>query len=335
MKNVLVTGGAGYIGSHTCIELLESGYEVSVIDNLCNSSIDVITRVEKITGRKINFFLGDLLDCEFLDKFFREQKIDTVLHFAALKAVGESVSNPLSYYRNNVTGTLNLLTTMETYGVKNFVFSSSATVYGYPEKLPIDEKATLSATNPYGQTKIIAEQMLRDLSKVDSEWNISILRYFNPVGAHESGAIGENPIGLPNNLMPYVAMVAEGKLETLPIFGRDYPTRDGTGIRDYIHVVDLAKGHVKALKKLSFKPGLITHNLGTGYGVSVLEMVDAFMRVSQRKIRYQFVERRPGDVAECYADPFKAECELGWKAERGLHEMCEDAWRWHLHSSED
>ncbi|NLM75940.1 MAG: UDP-glucose 4-epimerase GalE [Clostridiaceae bacterium] len=325
---VLVTGGAGYIGSHTCVELLNEGYDVVVIDNLINSSKNSLDRVEEITGRKLTFYQTDLLDRDAVEDIFRKEKIDSVIHFAGLKAVGESVSKPLEYYYNNIVGTLILCDTMRKYGVKKLVFSSSATVYGKPETVPIKEDFPLSATNPYGRTKLMIEEILRDLYVSDNLWHIVILRYFNPVGAHKSGRIGEDPIGIPNNLVPYITQVAVGKLDFLPIYGNDYDTPDGTGVRDYIHVVDLAKGHLKALEKLKNGKGVLTYNLGTGKGYSVLEMVRSFERVCRKPIKYKIMPRRPGDIAICYADPSKAREELGWVAEKGLDEMCEDAWRW-------
>ena len=326
---VLITGGAGYIGSHTTIELLNAGYEVVIVDNLSNSSEIVLERVEEITGKKVKFYKLDLLDEENLEKVFKENKLEAAIHFAGLKAVGESVEKPLEYYHNNLTSTLVLLKLMKKYDVKNFVFSSSATVYGDSKEVPFKESSPLQhATNPYGNTKAIIEDILRDLYKSDNTWNIAILRYFNPIGAHESGKIGENPKGIPNNLMPYITKVAVGKLEKLRIFGDDYDTPDGTGVRDYIHVVDLAKGHVKALDKLKTNSGLVTYNLGTGKGVSVLDMVKAFSKACGKDIPYEIVARRAGDIATCYADASKANEELGWKAEKNLDDMCEDSWRW-------
>lgn len=327
-KKILLTGGAGYIGSHTCVELLSSGYDVVVVDNLNNSSRESINRVEKISGKSISFYEIDILDSEGLSQVFKEQQIDSVIHFAGLKAVGESVSKPLEYYRNNIAGTITLCQVMQEFDVFDIVFSSSATVYGDPESLPIKEDFPLSATNPYGRSKLVIEEILRDLAISDSRWNVSLLRYFNPVGAHESGMIGEDPSGIPNNLMPYIAQVASGKLESLSVFGGDYPTTDGTGVRDYIHVVDLAKGHLKALEYMQQHSGVDVFNLGTGEGYSVLEMMSAFEQASGKKIPYKVVERRSGDIAECYADPALAEEELGWKAELGLAEMCADTWRW-------
>jgi UDP-glucose 4-epimerase len=325
---VLVTGGAGYIGSHTCVELLAAGYEVVVLDNLVNSSAESISRVQEIAGRKMVFYRVDLLDKQAVNSVFEKETIDAVIHFAGLKAVGESVEMPLRYYHNNITGTLVLLEVMGEHGVKNFVFSSSACVYGDPETVPITEEFPLQSTNPYGQTKVMIEQILKDLHVTDSSLNIALLRYFNPVGAHPSGRIGEDPHGIPNNLAPYIAQVACGKLAELSVYGNDYPTDDGTGVRDYIHVMDLAGGHVKALEKLTENPGVVTYNLGTGRGYSVLEMVKGFEEAAGRKVAYKVVGRRPGDIASCYADPTKAERELSWKAVRDIDEMCSDAWRW-------
>ena len=325
---ILVTGGAGYIGSHTVVELLNAGYEVVVIDNLSNSSEESLKRVEQITGKSVDFIQGDILDGELLDKIFTENQIDSVIHFAGLKAVGESVQIPLRYYENNITGTIVLCEAMARNNVKNIVFSSSATVYGDPHTVPITEGFPTGATNPYGRSKLFIEEILRDLYVSDNEWNIALLRYFNPVGAHKSGMIGEDPNGIPNNLMPFISQVAVGKLEQLSVFGDDYDTPDGTGVRDYIHVVDLSLGHLKAVERLKSKPGVITCNLGTGNGYSVLQMVDAFKRISGKDVPYKIVERRPGDIASCYADPSYAEKELGWKAEREIDEMVEDSWRW-------
>ncbi len=326
--NILVTGGAGYIGSHTVIELLNQGHTVTVVDNLCNSKEESLRRVQAITGRKVAFHKVDLLDRVALNAVFAGARYDAVIHFAGLKAVGESVRKPLEYYHNNLTGTLVLLEAMRAHGVKLLVFSSSATVYGVPETVPLNENAPLGATNPYGQTKLMIEQMLRDLDAAGPGWGLALLRYFNPVGAHSSGRIGEDPNGIPNNLMPFVAQVAVGKLPKLCVYGNDYPTRDGTGVRDYIHVVDLALGHLAALDFLVKKPSLITVNLGTGRGYSVLEMIRAFEKASGRKVPYEIVARRPGDVAECYADPALAQKLLGWKAGCGVDEMCVDQWRW-------
>ena len=328
IKTVLVTGGAGYIGSHTNVELLEAGYEVIVLDNLSNSQYTAIERVQEITGKSITFIEADLRDKTDTRAVFDQYAIDAVIHFAGLKAVGESVHIPIPYYQNNIGGTLNLLEAMNETGVKNLVFSSSATVYGEPASLPITEDFPVSATNPYGRSKLIIEEMLGDVFKSDQDWNIARLRYFNPVGAHESGRIGESPNDIPNNLMPYISQVAVGKLEQLSVFGSDYPTVDGTGVRDYIHVVDLAKGHIRALEKLAASPGLVTYNLGTGQGYSVLEMVAAFEKASGRQVPYKLVPRREGDIATCYADPGLAARELGWHAEKGIDEMCVDTWRW-------
>jgi UDP-glucose 4-epimerase len=328
LMNILVTGGAGYIGSHTCVELLQAGYEVIVVDNLSNSKEESLKRVQNITGKKIKFHKVDLLDKEALNAVFTRLPVDAVVHFAGLKAVGESVSIPLRYYHNNVTGTLILCEVMKEHNVRNLVFSSSATVYGDPYQVPITENFPLAATNPYGRSKLIIEDILRDLYRSDSTWNFAILRYFNPVGAHPSGQIGEDPNGIPNNLVPYIAQVAVGKLAELPVYGNDYPTPDGTGIRDYIHVIDLALGHLKALEKLGTNPGVVTYNLGTGRGYSVMEMIAAFEKASGKKIAYKVVDRRPGDVPTSYADPSKAKRELGWKAEKGVLDMCADTWRW-------
>lgn len=326
--NVLVTGGTGYIGSHTVLELLNAGHTVIVVDNLSNSSKESLIRVEHITGRKPVFYELDLLDKEALKGVFTTHKLDSVIHFAGYKAVGESVQKPMMYYTNNLDSTLILCELMKEFGVTNLVFSSSATVYGNPASVPITEDFPLSATNPYGRTKLFIEYILQDLYISDKSWNIALLRYFNPVGAHESGLIGEDPNDIPNNLMPYVAQVAVGRLQQLAVFGDDYPTPDGTGVRDYIHVVDLAIGHLKALEKLEEKPGLLIYNLGTGKGSSVLDMVKAFEKASGKTIPYKIRPRRPGDIAACYADPAKAEKELGWKATRGVDEMCRDAWKW-------
>lgn len=325
---VLVTGGAGYIGSHTCLELLRAGHEVIVVDNLSNSKEESLRRVQELAGTPLTFHRVDLLDVEALDAVFAAAPIDAVIHFAGLKAVGESVKIPLRYYHNNITGTLNLCAVMAAHAVRNLVFSSSATVYGDPRSVPITEDFPLSATNPYGRTKLMIEEILADLHTSDPAWRVALLRYFNPVGAHPSGRIGEDPNGIPNNLLPYVAQVAVGKLPMLRVFGSDYPTPDGTGVRDYIHVVDLALGHLKALDRLAAHPGVIAYNLGTGRGYSVLEMVAAFERASGRPIPYEIVARRPGDIAASYADPTKAQDELGWRAARGIEEMCADTWRW-------
>lgn len=326
---ILVTGGAGFIGSHTCVELLDAGYEVIVVDNLCNSSQESLRRVEKITGKNVKFYEADIRDTDALNQIFDKESVECVIHFAGLKAVGESVVKPLEYYDNNISGTLRLCDVMRNHGVKNIIFSSSATIYGEPAFIPITEECPKGmCTNPYGWTKWMLEQILTDLHTADPEWNVVLLRYFNPIGAHKSGLIGEDPKGIPNNLMPYVAQVAIGKLECLGVFGNDYDTPDGTGVRDYIHVVDLAVGHVKALKKIQEKAGVCIYNLGTGVGYSVLDMVHAFEEASGKKVPYQIKERRAGDIASCYSDATKARQELGWTAERGLKEMCEDAWRW-------
>ncbi|MEC1525874.1 UDP-glucose 4-epimerase GalE [Neobacillus niacini] len=325
---ILVTGGSGYIGSHTCVELLNAGYEIIVVDNFSNSKPESLTRVKEITGKDFKFYEVDILDQKGLEKVFSENHIEAVIHFAGLKAVGESVSIPLHYYHNNITGTLILCEVMNKYGVKKLVFSSSATVYGLPEQVPISEDFPLSATNPYGRTKLMIEEILGDLFISDESWSIALLRYFNPIGAHESGRIGENPNGIPNNLMPYITQVAVGKLKELQVFGNDFPTIDGTGVRDYIHVVDLSKGHLKALEKVLQTTGVEPYNLGTGKGYSVLELVSAFESASGRKIPYKIVDRRPGDVAVSYANPQKAKLELNWTAEKGVKEMCEDSWRW-------
>ncbi len=329
MAKVLITGGAGYIGSHTALELLNTGYEVVVYDNLSNSSEESLKRVEELTGKSVKFYEGDVLDAAKLAEMFKAEGIDAVIHCAALKAVGESVRKPLEYYRNNINGTLTLMDVMRTVGVKNIVFSSSATVYGSPEIIPITEECPKGqCTNPYGWTKSMMEQIMTDLQKADPEWNVILLRYFNPVGAHKSGRIGEDPKGIPNNLMPYITQVAVGKLEKLGVFGDDYDTPDGTGVRDYIHVVDLAIGHVKAIDYILTNPGLDIINLGTGIGYSVLDMVKAFSKACGKELPYEIKPRREGDIAMCYADPAKALKVLGWKAERGLDEMCEDSWRW-------
>ena len=325
---ILVTGGAGFIASHTNVELLNAGYDVVVVDNLVNSSRESVARVEELTGKKISFYEEDLLNEKAIDAIFEKENIDSVIHFAALKAVGESCQIPLRYFDNNLTGTLNLLKVMEKHGVKSIVFSSSATVYGKPESVPIREDFPLSVSNPYGRTKLIIEDMLRDIYKSDNEWDIALLRYFNPIGAHESGMIGENPHGIPNNLLPYVAKVAAGQLECVNVFGDDYDTPDGTGVRDYIHVVDLATGHIKALEKLVTHPGLVTYNLGTGVGYSVLDIIKNFEKSCGKEIPYKITTRRPGDIDMCYADPAKAKEELGWEATRSIDKMCEDAWRW-------
>lgn len=326
---VLVTGGAGYIGSHTCVELLNSGYEVVVMDNLYNSNEKALERVEQITGKKVKFYNVDMLDKEAMNEIFERESIDSVIHFAGYKAVGESVRKPLEYYHNNITGTLLLCDVMRNHGVKNIIFSSSATVYGDPAFVPITEDCPKGQiTNPYGQTKGMLEQILTDLHVSDPEWNVVLLRYFNPIGAHKAGIIGEDPKGIPNNLVPYIAQVAVGKLEKLGVFGDDYDTPDGTGVRDYIHVVDLARGHVKAMKKFEDKPEVRIYNLGTGNGYSVLQVLHAFEKACGKTLPYEVKDRRPGDIATCYADPAKAKAELGWEAEYGIDEMCEDSWRW-------
>ena len=325
---ILVTGGMGYIGSHTVVELLNLNYEVVVVDNLSNSSILVKDRIKKITNKDFKFYNVDVTDKESLKKVFEENKIDSIIHFAAFKAVGESVEKPLEYYENNLVGALVVFELMKEFNVNNFVFSSSATVYGKPKSCPIKEDFSLSTTNPYGATKLMIEDIMRDLSKADKNLNLVILRYFNPIGAQESGLIGEEPKGIPNNLMPYITKVAVGQLNELSVFGDDYDTKDGTGVRDYIHVVDLAKGHVASIKKLEENPGLLTYNLGTGEGYSVLDLVKAFEKVNNIKIPYKIIDRRPGDIDMCYADPTKAFDELGWKAEFGIERMCEDSWTW-------
>ncbi len=326
---ILVTGGAGFIGSHTVVELQNAGYEVVVCDNLCNSSRKSLERVEKITGKPVKFYEADILDRDAMEKIFTENKIDSVIHFAGLKAVGESVAKPWEYYHNNITGTLVLVDVMRQHGVKNIIFSSSATVYGNPAFIPITEECPKGqCTNPYGWTKSMLEQILTDIQKADPEWNVILLRYFNPIGAHKSGLIGENPNGIPNNLMPYITQVAIGKRKELGVFGNDYDTHDGTGVRDYIHVVDLAKGHVAAIRKLAEKAGLKIYNLGTGKGYSVLDMVHNFEAATGVKIPYVIQPRRPGDIATCYSSAELAKKELGWVAENDIREMCEDSWRW-------
>ncbi len=326
---VLVTGGAGFIGSHTVVELQNAGYDVVVIDNLANSSEKSLERVEAITGKKVPFYKVDILDREGLNEVFEKENIDSCIHFAGLKAVGESVQKPWEYYQNNIAGTLTLVDVMRSHGVKNIIFSSSATVYGDPAQIPITEQCPKGqCTNPYGWTKSMLEQILSDIQKADNEWNVILLRYFNPIGAHKSGTIGENPNGIPNNLMPYITQVAVGKLKELGVFGNDYDTPDGTGVRDYIHVVDLALGHVKALKKIEENAGLKIYNLGTGHGYSVLDIVKNFEKATGVAIPYSIKERRPGDIAACYADASLAHDELGWDAQYGIKEMCEDSWRW-------
>ncbi len=325
---ILVTGGAGYIGTHTVVELLNAGNNVIVLDNLSNSSIEALNRVERITGKSVTFYQGDILNKALLQKVFNDHAIDSVIHFAGLKAVGESVAKPLKYYENNVTGTLILCQVMAEFKVKNLVFSSSATVYGDPASLPITEDFPTGATNPYGQSKLMVEHILADVHNADPSWNIARLRYFNPVGAHASGLIGEDPNDIPNNLMPFIAQVAVGKRTALSVFGNDYPTHDGTGVRDYIHVVDLANGHLKSLAKLATKPGLVTYNLGTGQGYSVLDMVKAFEKACGNTIAYQIAPRRPGDIAACYADPTHAREDLGWQATHTLEDMANSSWHW-------
>jgi len=326
--HILVTGGAGYIGSHTCVQLLNEGYQVTVVDNLCNSSEESLKRVEKITGKTIKFYKVDMVDKVALSKVFEENKFDAAIHFAGLKAVGESVAKPLSYYHNNLYSTINLCELMSEHNVKKLVFSSSATVYGKPHTVPICEDFPLSCTNPYGRTKLMIEEILRDLAVADPDWDIALLRYFNPVGAHESGLIGEDPQGIPNNLMPYIAQVAVGKRDYVHVFGNDYDTPDGTGVRDYIHVIDLADGHLRALEKISKKSGVVTYNLGTGHGYSVLDMIKAFSKACGRELPYKIEARRPGDIDACYADPKKAREEIGFEAKKTLEDMCADGWRW-------
>lgn len=327
--SILVTGGAGYIGSHTVVELQNAGYDVVVIDNLSNSNEKVLGRIEAITGKKVPFYQVDIRDREGLEKVFSEEKIESCIHFAGLKAVGESVAKPWEYYENNIAGTLVLVDVMRKHGVKNIIFSSSATVYGDPAQIPITEECPKGqCTNPYGWTKSMLEQVLSDMQKADPEWNVVLLRYFNPIGAHKSGTMGEDPKGIPNNLMPYITQVAVGKRDHLNVFGNDYDTPDGTGVRDYIHVVDLALGHVAAVRKINEKCGLKIYNLGTGTGYSVLDIVKAFEKANGVKIPYEITPRRPGDIATCYSDPGKAYKELGWKTERGIVEMCADSWNW-------
>ena len=326
---ILVTGGAGYIGSHTVVELQSAGYDVVVVDNLCNSSEKALDRVSKITGKPVKFYKADILDREALNEVFDKEEIDSCIHFAGLKAVGESVAKPWEYYENNIAGTLTLVDVMRKHNVKNIIFSSSATVYGDPAMIPITEECPKGqCTNPYGWTKSMLEQILTDIQKADPEWNVVLLRYFNPIGAHKSGTIGENPNGIPNNLMPYITQVAVGKLKELGVFGNDYDTPDGTGVRDYIHVVDLAKGHVKAMKKLEAKEGVSIYNLGTGVGYSVLDVLHAYEKACGKTLKYEIQPRRDGDIATCYSDCTKAKEELGWVAEKGIEEMCADSWRW-------
>jgi UDP-glucose 4-epimerase len=333
--NVLVSGGTGYIGSHTCVELMRCGHDVVVIDNLSNSKKSVLERIERITGKAPLFHAVDIRDRAGLEEIFRKYQFDAVIHFAGLKAVGESVEQPLRYYENNVGGSVNLFQVMEKFSVKTLVFSSSATVYGDPETVPIREGFPLSATNPYGRSKLMIEEILRDVIVADPSWRIALLRYFNPVGAHSSGLIGEDPNGIPNNLLPYIAQVADGRRAHLSVFGNDYPTSDGTGMRDYIHVVDLAAGHVRTLDKLARATGVHAYNLGTGRGQSVLEMVKAFEKACGKPIPYRFSPRRPGDIAVCYANPELAQNELNWKAEKSVDEMCSDAWRWQVFAKEN
>lgn len=324
---ILVTGGTGYIGSHTCVELLNAGYEIIVCDNLSNSKVQVIDTIKQITNKDLTFYLTDILNRDEMEEIFRSHTIDAVIHFAGLKAVGESVQKPLLYYHNNVTGSIVLLQTMAKFGVKRMVFSSSATVYGEPAQVPITEDFPLFTTNPYGSTKLTIENILRDLAKSDHDWSIALLRYFNPIGSHSSGLLGDDPNGIPNNLLPYLLRVATGELETLSVYGGDYPTRDGTGVRDYIHVVDLSQGHIQAVKKIMDRKGVDAYNLGTGKGYSVLEVISAFEQTTGTDVNWQMAPRRPGDIAECYADPGKAKRELGWEAQKDLSEMCRDAWR--------
>ena len=325
---ILVTGGAGYIGSHTCVELLNRDYEIVVLDNLSNSCEKSLDAVKKITGKDFPFYKVDMLDIDAMEQAFIDHKFDSVIHFAGLKAVGESTQIPITYYHNNITGTLNLLMLMEKYDVNNIVFSSSATVYGTPKTVPIREDFPRSTTNPYGSTKLMIEDILTDVTKANPKLSVSLLRYFNPIGAHESGIMGEDPKGIPNNLLPYITQVAVGKLKELSVFGSDYDTVDGTGVRDYIHVVDLACGHVKTVEKCTDKPGVHIYNLGTGNGYSVLQIVEAFKKASGADVPYKIVDRRPGDIAECFADPAKAKAELGWESQYGIERMCQDSWRW-------
>ncbi len=330
MATILVTGGTGYIGSHTCVELLNAGYDVVIMDNLYNSSEEVLKRIEKITGKKAKFYKVDLLDKEGIRTIFKENTIDAVIHFAGYKAVGESVQIPLTYYQNNVAGSLNLYEVMNEYNVKKIVFSSSACVYGAPKSVPIKEDFEIHTTNPYGATKVMNEMILQDVYTSDNDWGVLLLRYFNPIGAHKSGLLGEVPNGIPNNLVPYIARVANGQLEYLRVWGDDYPTPDGTGVRDYIHVVDLAKGHIKAVEYALSHKGVEKINLGTGKGYSVLEVLHAYEHACGKKLAYKIMDRRPGDIAECYADTEKAERVLGWKAQYGIEEMCEDSWKFTL-----
>ena len=326
---ILVTGGAGFIGSHTAVELLNAGYDTIILDNLCNSKSESIKRIEEITGKTVKFCRGDIRDKEFLDKVFAENEIDAVIHFAGLKAVGESVEKPLEYYDNNIGGTVKLLEAMRDAGCKKIVFSSSATVYGAENESPLREDMPEGkTTNPYGTTKLYIERILRDTCFADSEWSVCLLRYFNPIGAHKSGRIGEDPNGIPNNLVPYISKVAVGKLDHITVFGNDYPTPDGTGVRDYIHVVDLALGHIKAVEKIIGEKGCFTYNLGTGRGYSVLDVIHAFEKACGHELKYEIADRRAGDLATCYSDPSKAKAELGWVTQRDIDEMCEDSWRW-------
>jgi len=333
-QGILITGGTGYIGSHTVVELMAAGHDVFVIDNLCNSKASVLDRIQRIVGRRPRFEQIDIRDRPALRKVLASHRLDAVIHFAGLKAVGESVQKPLQYYENNVSGSLALVECMIDAGVRTIVFSSSATVYGEPASVPIREDFPLSASNPYGRSKLMIEEILRDVATTDSAWRVALLRYFNPVGAHASGLIGEDPNGIPNNLMPHIAQVAVGKLKELPVFGADYPTPDGTGVRDYIHVVDLARGHLAALNALRQRPGMLTVNLGTGRGYSVLELVQAFSKASGKPVPYRIVERRPGDIAQCYADPSLARATLGWQAQLGIDAMCADTWRWQVWAAE-
>ena len=330
--SILVTGGTGYIGSHTCVQLLSEGYDIVLLDNFSNSKPEVIDRIKEISGRGLMFYHADLLNRKEIVSIFEENKIDAVIHFAGLKAVGESVSIPLHYYHNNITGTLNLCSVMEQFGVYNLVFSSSATVYGTQDTVPLHEDLPLSATNPYGRTKLMIENILNDLYVSNNNWSISLLRYFNPVGAHSSGRLGEDPNGIPNNLVPYITQVAIGKLPELNVFGDNYHTKDGTGVRDYIHVEDLSEGHLKALEKVIISTGINAYNLGTGIGYSVLEMINTFSKASGKEIPYKITNRRPGDIGESFADPTKAEKELNWRAKKDLFAMCYDSWRWQVNN---
>ncbi|TXC92356.1 UDP-glucose 4-epimerase GalE [Metabacillus litoralis] len=329
---ILVTGGTGYIGSHTCVQLLSEGFDIVLLDNFSNSKPEVLDRIKEITGKSLKFYHADLLNREALVTIFRENDIDAVIHFAGLKAVGESVSIPLNYYHNNITGTINLCSVMEEFGVYNLVFSSSATVYGIQNYVPLHEDLPLSTTNPYGKTKLMIEEILNDLYVSNNNWSIALLRYFNPVGAHSSGRIGEDPNGIPNNLVPYITQVAIGKLPELKVYGDNYPTKDGTGVRDYIHVEDLSEGHLKALEKVMISTGINAYNLGTGIGYSVLDMINTFSKACGREIPYKITNRRPGDIGESFADPTKAERELDWKAKKDLFEMCLDSWRWQVNN---